>query len=60
MNETILIAGGAGYIGSHTNKRLSQLGCRTLVLDNLSTGHREHCAGASLSSVTSKIYSSSD
>ena len=43
MKETVLIAGGAGYIGSHTNKRLSQLGYQTVVLDNLTTGHREHC-----------------
>jgi UDP-glucose 4-epimerase len=37
----ILIAGGAGYIGSHTNKTLNQAGCKTVVFDNLSTGHRE-------------------
>lgn len=37
----ILIAGGAGYIGSHVNKELNARGYDTLVLDNLSTGHRE-------------------
>lgn len=37
----ILIAGGAGYIGSHTNKYLSLKGEKTLVLDNLVYGHRE-------------------
>ena len=37
----ILIAGGAGYIGSHVNKVLNARGYDTLVLDNLSTGHRE-------------------
>src|SRR5688572_30652028 len=37
----ILIIGGAGYIGSHTNKLLNQKGYQTLVLDNLSTGHKE-------------------
>lgn len=37
----ILIAGGAGYIGSHTNKLLSKSGYDTIVYDNLSTGNRE-------------------
>ncbi len=37
----ILIAGGAGYIGSHANKYLHQRGYETVVFDNLSRGHRE-------------------
>ncbi|MFZ2153271.1 MAG: UDP-glucose 4-epimerase GalE [Microgenomates group bacterium] len=37
----ILIVGGAGYIGSHVNKLLSEMGYQTVVFDNLSTGHRE-------------------
>ncbi len=37
----ILIVGGAGYIGSHVNKLLSQRGLKTIVFDNLSRGHRE-------------------
>ncbi|MFO0357810.1 MAG: UDP-glucose 4-epimerase GalE [Sphingobacteriaceae bacterium] len=37
----ILITGGAGYIGSHTNKLLNQLGYHTIILDNLSNGRRE-------------------
>ena len=37
----ILIVGGAGYIGSHMNKMLSRSGRDTLVLDNLSCGHRD-------------------
>ncbi|MBP7507953.1 MAG: NAD-dependent epimerase/dehydratase family protein, partial [Prolixibacteraceae bacterium] len=39
--ETILIVGGAGYIGSHINKSLTQKGYRTIVVDNLVAGHRE-------------------
>lgn len=39
---SILIVGGAGYIGSHTNKLLAKRGFKTIVLDNLSHGHREH------------------
>jgi UDP-glucose-4-epimerase GalE len=38
----VLVVGGAGYIGSHAVRRMSRLGLDVLVLDNLSTGHREH------------------
>ncbi len=37
----VLIAGGAGYIGSHTVRHFSALGLPVVVLDNLSTGHRQ-------------------
>lgn len=37
----ILIVGGAGYIGSHTNKLLNQRSYQTVIFDNLITGHRE-------------------
>jgi len=36
----ILIIGGAGYIGSHCNKLLHKKGFETIVLDDLSTGHK--------------------
>jgi UDP-glucose-4-epimerase GalE len=39
MAETILVTGGAGYIGSHTCKALFKAGYRPVVYDNLSTGH---------------------
>ena len=39
--QKVLIVGGAGYIGAHVNKLLSQSGFETVVFDNLSTGHRE-------------------
>ena len=38
----VLITGGAGYIGSHVNKSLHNRGISTIVLDNLSTGYRDH------------------
>lgn len=45
-SKKILITGGAGYIGSHVNKRLYQHGYSTVVLDNLSRGHRSQvCYG---------------
>lgn len=40
MNN-ILIVGGAGYIGSHTTRLLSQNGYSCVVADNLIYGHRE-------------------
>jgi UDP-glucose-4-epimerase GalE len=38
---SILVTGGAGYIGSHTVKALTERGARPVVFDNLSSGHRE-------------------
>jgi UDP-glucose 4-epimerase len=38
---TILVAGGAGYIGSHTVKELVREGFDVLVLDNFSSGRPE-------------------
>src|SRR5437016_2942951 len=38
--KSILVAGGAGYIGSHTAKALARAGYQPVVLDNFSTGHR--------------------
>ncbi|ESY89448.1 UDP-glucose 4-epimerase GalE [Mesorhizobium sp. LNHC209A00] len=38
--NTVLVVGGAGFIGSHTSKLLSKQGYEPVVYDNLSTGHR--------------------
>ena len=38
---SILIVGGAGYIGSHTAKLVAASGHRPVVFDNLVYGHRE-------------------
>lgn len=38
---TILVTGGAGYIGSHTVRLLLESGHRVVILDNFSTGRRE-------------------
>jgi len=40
MKPIIFVTGGAGYIGSHVVKELRSKGYRSLVYDNLSTGHR--------------------
>lgn len=39
--SSILIVGGAGYIGSHTAKCVARAGFRPVVFDNLVYGHRE-------------------
>src|SRR5687768_1261288 len=36
----VLVAGGAGYIGSHTVKRLKESGHTPVIYDNASRGHR--------------------
>lgn len=41
MQKSILVTGGAGYIGSHVVKQLGEKGEHLVVLDNLSTGFRE-------------------
>lgn len=40
MTETVLVTGGAGYIGSHVCKALAKAGYRPVVYDDLSRGHR--------------------
>lgn len=43
--KTILVVGGAGYIGAHMVKTLHVSGHRVVVLDDLSTGHRDLVVG---------------
>lgn len=47
---SVLVTGGAGFIGSHLVRRLVELGARVRVLDDLSSGSRENLAelGASI------------
>ncbi|MCC0176473.1 UDP-glucose 4-epimerase GalE [Waterburya agarophytonicola K14] len=39
--QTILVTGGAGYIGSHAALALKKAGYEVIILDNLSYGHQE-------------------
>jgi len=45
-NLTILVTGGAGFIGSHLTDKLLSLGHRVTVIDNLRNGKRENLAVA--------------
>lgn len=39
--SSILVCGGAGYIGSHAVKKLVDEGLSVVVVDNLQTGHED-------------------
>ena len=39
MSTTILVSGGAGYVGSHACKALHAAGYQPVTYDNLSRGH---------------------
>lgn len=41
MQKTVLVVGGAGYVGSHQVKMLDEKGYDVIVYDNLSTGYRD-------------------
>jgi UDP-glucose 4-epimerase len=46
--HSILVTGGAGYIGSHVVRQLVERGERVVVLDNLSSGYRKAALGTPL------------
>ncbi len=41
MSQTVLVTGGAGYIGSHAVLALQRSGYEVVILDNLVYGHRD-------------------
>lgn len=42
MHQTVLVAGGAGFIGSHVCDRLIEQGCDVICLDNFFTGSKDN------------------
>ncbi|MFK7961921.1 MAG: NAD-dependent epimerase/dehydratase family protein [Phycisphaerales bacterium] len=53
--RTILVTGGAGFIGSHVAERLTGLGARVRVLDDLSSGHASNLDGIDAELVSGSI-----
>ncbi len=51
----VLVTGGAGFIGSHLVRALASRGQRVRVLDNLTTGRREHLEGVDAELVVGEI-----
>jgi UDP-glucose 4-epimerase len=45
---TILVTGGAGYIGSHTARQLREAGRDVIVLDSMELGHEQALLGVEL------------
>lgn len=41
MSKTVLVTGGAGYVGSHCAKAFAEAGWTVVTYDNLSRGHRD-------------------
>ena len=54
MSKSILVCGGAGYIGSHMVRLLVEQGFEPVVLDDLSTGHREAVGAAVVKAAISR------
>jgi UDP-glucose 4-epimerase len=48
---TVLVTGGAGYIGSHVTRLLVESGVKVVVLDNFSTGIEARVSGAKIVSL---------
>ena len=52
---TVLVTGGAGFIGSHLVHRLVGLGARVRIIDDLSTGRTENVEGLDVEFVEGSV-----
>jgi UDP-glucose 4-epimerase len=57
VSRTVLVTGGAGFIGSNLARALLERGDRVRVLDNFSTGNRTNLAGLDVEVVEGELRS---
>jgi UDP-glucose 4-epimerase len=55
LGQTVLVTGGAGFVGSHLADRLANEGAKVYVLDNLSSGRRDNISGKNVELVQGDI-----
>ena len=53
--KRVLVAGGAGFIGSHLVEKLTKQGCQVFVIDNFSSGNRKNLEGLPVNIITHNI-----
>lgn len=58
-NSTVLVTGGAGYIGSHVVRELLGVGYKVKVIDDFSTGHHSRIASLPIDFFEGKFQDSS-
>jgi UDP-glucose 4-epimerase len=56
--QTILVTGGAGFVGSHLADKLANEGSRVIVLDNLSSGRKNNISNKNIEFVHGDIRNS--
>ncbi len=47
QGKSVLVSGGAGFLGSHLVEQLTSAGAVVTIVDDLSTGHRENLSAVS-------------
>ena len=45
MGTSVLVTGGAGYVGAHTARALAHRGDKVVIFDNLQVGYEAACSG---------------
>jgi len=53
--QTVLVTGGAGFIGSHLTKHLASIGCSVKVIDDLSSGDANRLNGLDIEFIEGSI-----